>query len=218
MQRWRSFAPAATVIVAVVVFVVGQHLWRARRDRAPYSAAALNAHVSMKAVSPDAAQAEIDKLAGQGHMWAVEPPDGMRSTTQELVGQLTFDVPALAPANGEYALFIIDDRSKQLTPSLYGVGAPGSNVVAGWDGRYNELAKRYRWLVPTASINTGDGTGWHAPGMSIEFAPTTQGPVTFDGVLNNALPITDPARQLTIGLAFFGPNGTLYWAQQLMAS
>jgi len=217
-EWWRRFGPAVALVVAMAAFLAGERAWHAWRNQAPYSAAAVNAHISVKVVAPEAAQAELDRLAGRARMWAIEPADELRNTTQELVGQLAFDVPVHAPATGEYALFIIDKRSNQVTPSLFGIGPPGSNVGQGWDSLYNPLASRYRWLAPTAMINASDGTGWHAPGMAIEFPPDTGGPVTFVGTLNSALPITDPASQLTIGLAFFGSNGTLYWAEQLAAT
>jgi hypothetical protein len=48
------------------------------------------------------------------------------------------------------------------------------------------------------------------------FAPDTAGPVTFTAVLDpESLPVTDPARQLTVALVFIGANDHIYWAAKL---
>jgi hypothetical protein len=157
-------------------------------------------------VTPARAQAALDQLAGPGRLLA---PIGGEASQQQVVGQLTFRTPPNAPEGGQYALFLIDRAQGRPVSMLFAVGPDGTNVAQGWDSRYNKVAAKYPWLHMLAASQTP--AGWSDPGMAVDFAPNTPGPVTFAAVLDPA----SPAQQLTVALVFIGANDHIYWATKL---
>lgn len=231
--RWTTGRIIATL--AILAALVGsalalQSVIEARHNRAPYDAVAIGASVRMEMVTHRRAQAAVDLLAGPGRLIApVADLDEEQGTQQQVVGQLTFRTPHNAPQGGQYALFIIDRAMGKPVPALYATGPIGTNVGQGWDSRYDEVAAKYPWLHMLASTPTPDGSvftdpGMAAPdglgftetGMAVSFAPNTPGPITFTALLDGtSLPVTDPARQLTVALVFIGANDHIYWATKL---
>jgi hypothetical protein len=211
----RLIATVAVLAVLVVAALVLRNFIVARHNHAPYTAAAVDTSVRMEVVAPGQAQAVVDRLAGPDRLTApfVEPVEG-EAAAQLVVGQLTFRTPPNAPQGGQYALFIIDRAMGEPVPAIYAIGPIGTHVAQGWDGRYNEVAAKYPWLHMLASKRVPDG--FTDPGMAVDFAPNTPGPVTFAAVLDRAsLPVTDPSQQLTVALVFLGANGHIYWATKL---
>lgn len=212
----RTIATVAILAVLVVSALILRNFIAARHNRTPYAAAAVDASVRMEMVAPGQAQAVVDQLAGPGRLTApfVEPVEG-EATAQLVVGQLTFRTPANAPKGGQYALFIIDRGLGEPVPAVYAIGPSGTRVAQGWDGRYNKVAAKYPWLHMLASKRAPDG--FTDPGMAVDFAPDTPGPVTFAAVLDRgSLPVTDPAQQLTVALVFIGAHDHIYWATKLV--
>lgn len=212
----RTIASVAILVVLVVAALALRNVIAARGNRAPYAAAAIGATVRMEMAAPGRAQAMVDRLAGPGRLTApfVEPVEGQ--AVQQVVGQLMFGTPRNAPQDGQYALFIIDRAQGKPVPAVYATGPIGTDVAQGWDGRYDEVAAKYPWLHMLASIPAPDGSGFTDPGMAVNFAPNTSGPVTFTAVLDpSSLPITDPSQQLTVALVFIGANDHIYWATKL---
>ena len=178
-------------------------------SKAPYSAAAVDAHVQVQIVAPAQAQAAADRLAGPGRLTA---PVGIPGVREEVVGQLTFRTPDNAPHDGQYALFVIDNDDHRPVRDIWGAGPRGTDVGQGWDGRFDQLADKYHWLAPLADMDNGDGD----PGSAVMFRPDTASPVTFVAPLRaGALPVADPSRQLTIALAFISEGGHVYRATRL---
>jgi hypothetical protein len=210
-------ATVAILAVLIVSALALQNFVASRDNRAPYAAAAVRASVRVEMVASGQAQAVVDQLAGPGRLSAlvVEPVEG-QAAQQQVVGQLTFRTPHNAPKGGQYALFLIDRALGEPVPAVYATGPIGTNVAQGWDGRYNEVAAKYSWLHMLASTRTPDGSGITEPGMAVNFAPNTPGPVTFTAVLDReSPPVTDPSQQLTVALVFIGANDHIYWATKL---
>ncbi|HST49102.1 hypothetical protein [Jatrophihabitans sp.] len=213
----RVIATVAVVVVLVVATVVLRNVAVSRANRAPYAADAISASVWMEIVAPGQAQPTVDRLAGPGRLPApfIEPADG-GPAPQQVVGQLTFSTPPNAPTDGQYALFVIERARNKPVDALYGAGPAGTDVMQGWDGRYDKVAAKYPWLHMLASVRTPDGLSFTNSGMAVMFPPNTVGPVTFTAVLSQeSLPITDPLRQLTVALVFIGANDHIYWATKL---
>jgi hypothetical protein len=213
----RRIATVAILAALVVSGLALSSVNASRQNRAPYAAAAVQASVRMEMIAPGRAQAVADRLAGPGRLSApvVEPVRG-QPPRQQVVGQLTFRTPHNAPEGGQYALLIIDRALGKPVPAVYATGPVGTDVAQGWDGRYDKVAAKYPWLHMLASTPTPDGSGFTHPGMAVSFAPDTPGPVTFTAVLDpSSLPVTDPAQQLTVALAFIGENDHVHWATKL---
>jgi hypothetical protein len=208
---WRTVTAALALTAMIGAATWG---WRDWHNKPPYPASAVAASLHVEAVDPGRAQARVDKLAGTGRLAAIAEPDPS-TNPQELVGQLQL-TPHRNGA-GYYGFFIIDNRTHKLLPQLFGVGPPGTNVAAGWDGTYDKAAKKYPWLQMLASIPDGNG-GFAPPGMALDIAPDTDGPVTFVAVDPGAPPITDPSTQLTVALVYMNENGPIYWAKRLTAT
>jgi hypothetical protein len=215
--RWTTTRIVATVAIlaALVASAIAvKKVVTARLDRAPYTADAVGAAVRMQLVAPSQAQATADRLADPGRLVAPLPPEGS-STAQLIVGQLTFRTPPNAPADGQYALFVIDRAQHKSVSALWGAGPAGTDVGQGWDSRFNKVAAKYPWLSVLADQRTPSGDYTNS-GMAVSFAPNTRGPVTFAARLDaESLPITDPSRQLTVALVFIGANDHVYWATKL---
>jgi hypothetical protein len=210
--QWRTVTAALALTAMIGAAAWG---WRDWHNKPPYPASAVAASVHVEAVDPAGAQARVDKLAGTGRLWAIAEPDPS-TNPQELVGQLRL-TPPHPNAAGYYGFFVIDNRTHKTLPQLFGVGPPGTNVAAGWDGTYDQAAKKYTWLRMLASIRDGNG-GFAPAGMALDIAPDTDGPVTFVAVDPDAPRITDPATQLTIALVYMNENGPVYWAKKLTAT
>jgi len=211
----RTIVTVGILAVLVLAGLVLGNVVEARAHRAPYTAAEIGASVRMEIVAPGRVQAVVDQLAGPGRLNAplVEPVAG-QPTQQQLVGQLSFRTPRNAPSGGQYGLFVIDRASNKPVPAIYGVGPAGTNVVQGWDGRFNKVAAKYPWLHMLASVRVPNG--FTDPGMAVIFASDTPGPVTFTALLDqDSLPVTDPPRQLTVALVFIGADDHIYWATKL---
>lgn len=207
----RTIATVAILAVLVASGLILNSVIASRRDRAPYGADAVHASVRLQMVTPGQAQAAVDRLAGTGRLTApIGPAD-----QQQVVGQLTFHTPRNAPPGGQYALFVIDGRLGKPVPAIFATGPAGTEVNQGWDGRYNKVAAKYPWLHMLAAVPV-PGLGYTDPGMSVSFAPTTAGPITFAALLDpDSLPVTDPAQQLTVALVFIGANDHIYWATKV---
>jgi hypothetical protein len=187
----------------------------ADRDRAPYSAAAVNARVDLKLVDIAGAQTAVDRVAGPDRLSV--PTTGRQWARQVVIGQLRFGVPSNAAHDGQYALFVINNDEHRVVPDMWGGGPVGTNVAQGWDGHYSALASAHSWLRPLAMIRNGDGTA-SDPGAAVGFPPDTAGPVTFAAYLPaDSLPVTNPRKQLTIALAYFAEGGDVYWVERLPA-
>lgn len=210
-SRWRAVA----LVLAVVGLGVTARVWHHWHNKPPYPASAVVASVHVEVIDPARAQARVDQLAGVGRLNALAVPDPP-TTAQELVGQLRVTAPH-QNSSGQYGFFIIDNRTHETVPALYAVGPPGSNVAAGWDGTYDKIAKKYPWLRMLAMVPDGNG-GFAAPGMAIDVPPGITGAVTFVALDPGALPITDPATQLTVALVFMNGHGPIYWAKNLTAT
>jgi hypothetical protein len=194
---------------------VADNRWRWWQARAPYGANVVHARLSLFVTEPETAQAKLDELAGPGRLFTLVNPGG-DGPGQTIIGQVRFDVPAKAPADGQYALFVIDRRMGQPVPYIEAIGPPGTSVGQGWDGAYERVGKKIAWLSSVHMIRSADGSGWTAPGMSASWAPRTPRPVTFAVQLGPvALPVDDPMHQLTVGLVFLGSGDRLYWATNL---
>ena len=160
-------------------------------------------------LSPRRAWAAVDQLAGPGRLTVPV------QSSQQVVGQLTFAVPANASPDDQYALFVIDNRLGQPVAQMWGVGPAGTHVAQGWDSRYGQVAQRYSWLASLAPVPVDGGTAWTDPGTAVSFVGSTTSPVTFDAVLRpHARPVFDPSSDLTIALVLLAHNGSI-WAQNL---
>jgi hypothetical protein len=213
--------PIALTLALVVIVALGSvadNRWRSWQAGAPYGADAVHARVSLFLAKPETSQAKIDELAGPGRLVTLANPGGV-GPGQSIIGQLQFDVPARAPADGQYALFVIDRRIDKVVPYIEAVGPPGTNVGEGWDGGYDRIARKAPWLRSVAEVRTANGSGWTAPGMSASWSARTHGPVTFAIQLGPAaLPVDDPIHQLTVALVFLGSGDRVYWAMNLTPS
>lgn len=216
----RAGARTIAILVVLVLLTLAGLAVRgfvaSRTNRAPYAADAVGASVRMELVAPGRAQAMADRLAGPDRLIApnVEPVDGQLA--QQVVGQLTFHTPPDAPHDGQYALFIIDRAQNKVVPSVVAIDPAGTQVGQSWDGRFDKVGAKYPWLHMLASIPTPDGSDFTAPGAAVSFPPDTRGSVNFVATLDvSSLPITDPAQQLTVALAFIGGNDHVYWATKL---
>jgi hypothetical protein len=201
------------VALGLVAFLVQRAV--SNGSSAPYSADAVHARVSMQLVTGAQVQATLDQLAGPGRLSAALPTWNGPWARHVMVGELQFDTPKNAPADGQYALFVIDNDEHRPVPGMWGVGPVGTNVAQGWDSAYDRVAAKYDWLRPLAEIPE-PGTGITNPGSAVSFAPNTRAPVTFEVMFPRAsLPITQPSRQLTVALVFIGGDGNIYWATRL---
>lgn len=213
--RPRSGRTIATVVVIAVLILAAiavDNVLKARRDRAPYGADAIGAGVRLEMVSPQQAQAAADRLAGTGRLTVPIAQPGQ----QQVIGQLTFRTPRTAPHNGQYALFVIDRGPGKPVSQILGTGPAGTDVGQGWDSRYDRIAAKYPWLRMLAQTPAPDGSGFMDPGTALILEPNNPGPITFAALLDPDSPrITDPARQLTVALAFIASNGHVYWATKL---
>ena len=213
--RRRRLLPVGLVVAVIASVVVGRE-WAVRRNTPPFPASAVQATVSMTMVAADGAQRRIDELAGPGRMNAIGEPGGDGT---ELIGQLAITAPHTA-ADAQLALFVIDKRSGRPVPGMWGVGPNGSNVAQGWDGRYGLIAQRYPALSGLAAVE--ESGSFFDPGMAVRFVADSPaaypGPVTFVATMPpDAVPVTDPATQLTVALALIGgrDDGPVYWVKQL---
>lgn len=205
--RYRAAITAAVVLGVAVGLVVGLQAWQRWATRAPYGPESVNAHVTMRLVPEDQAQAALDALVGPGTM---NIPVGMGPL---LIGQATFTVPPGASDSMFYSLFLIDQSQHQPLQQVYG-GSPDGNVGQGWDGSYDQIAAQVPWLSAAARTQPSDGTTT-GPGMALGWSATTHGPITFVAVPR---PDTiDPAAlsSYTVGLTLQNDDRSLYWAQQL---
>jgi hypothetical protein len=204
---------AIAVAVCVVIAALGVVVVILSNRGSTASGALRGARLTMRIVDASSAQADVDTLAGPGRL-SVLQVDG-RARQEAVVGQLTYDQHA--SRSGQYALFVIDNDSHQVAPLMWGAGPPGSSVGQGWDGRYNSLAHNHAWLAPLAETR-GPGGDWSDPGTAVSFPADTRGPITFAAYLPaDALPINDPAQQLTIALAYLDADGNPSWVRQLTA-
>lgn len=186
------------------------------RDRPPVAAVDVRASGRLEVLDPAAVQQRLDRLAGVGRLGALSPGDS--GTDQELVGQVTVEAPPDLDRHAQLALFVIDNRRSAPLPLLFGSGTSGTPVTSGWDGRFDLVARQYPWLHALASVRTPDGNGWTDPGMSVSLERAVPTTVTLVGLPSpDALPITDPASQLTVALALVGnrDDGPVYWAKRV---
>lgn len=136
-----------------------------------------------------------------------------------MIGRLEIDEVPRPDADAQLVLFVLDSRTGRPAQTLFGVGAPGSDVAMGWEGRYQRIAEQYPWLRGLASGQDADGS-WTAPGQAIAL-PLTATPVVFQMVPGpDDLPVTDPADQLTFAVVLLGgrDDGPVYWAQRVTPS
>lgn len=161
------------VVVAATAIVVNG----AATDGPPFALADMHARITNLAVLPDTglAQAALDRLAGKGRLNLAYAP----GRPAVVVGTLEYDVAAPAGADGQLVLFVIDSRAGVPLRYVFGVGPPGSNVGQGWDGRYQRLSNKYRWLTMLAEQKTA--AGYEQPGMAVSNPPRTKGPITRGG-------------------------------------
>ena len=220
--RWWLATAAAIVLLAAGLTQLNPR-WRWSYQSTPYPAAAVHARLTAAlANTVDEAQVKLDALLGGRRLNAVyiplaDEPGVPNAARQQVVGQLMLNPPAKASGNRQYVLFVIDNRTNQPVPDLFGASRSGVSAASGWDGRYQRLAAKYPWLHDLAE--THSDAGWSPPGMSISVPANTHGTITFDAVApDDALPITDPARDLTFALVFVGSNVQPYWAQRLTPS
>jgi hypothetical protein len=206
------------VLVVVVLLLSGWVVsWKLRGDRSPYPASAISADLFLQLVDASRVQESIDALAGPDRLNASLPTQEDDQSWRALVGYLQYEVPRKAPAEGEYALFVIDKRLNKPVDLMWGIGPEGTNVGQGWEGRYDKVAKKYHWLASLASVRVNGG--WTSPGTAVSLPANTPGPITFEAVVDRDAPaVVNPREDFTIALVFIGDNGTIHWAQPLTAS
>ncbi len=108
-----------------------------------------------------------------------------------------------------YAVFVINERTRTVAQDMWG-RSQGRPLSRGWDGRYHEAAKTYRWLAPAASTQTS--TGWRDAGTNIGFGPEAlASPIEFVALVDTFGPPAK-AKHITVGLAAWDVDEELAWA------
>jgi hypothetical protein len=212
----RGWLVVVAVAVVIALLAGGVTLWRHHHSRAPYGPEVVGARASITVVTGDQALPLLRRLAPRGE---VNPnySNGRTDERTNVVGRLTFAVPPKASTvHGYYAFFLLDRAAGGPVHELRGY-EKGVKVQPGWDSSYNAIGTRYPALGAIGSWNAANVFG--APGMSIGFAPGGPGSVVFSGGLATATPPGLPlADQVAAVLAFFGPDGHLYWATDVPVS
>lgn len=186
----------ASWVVTALVAVAGLIALQVHRSSAatPYPLADMHASAIITVTDGAQAQQVADRLVGEGKLGAVSVD------RIEIIGQVSLTAVGKPRDGGRLNLFLIDNRSNTLI-TMTSFVETADRMALGRDGRDHRLAKRYDWLKPVASAPSSDGFTYEA--MALSFASTHDGPVTFLAVLDaDALPVTDPARDLTLALAY----------------
>lgn len=188
------------VVVVVLVLVIRGHL----PASAPFSLSAMHAHAEVTVTKAGGASRLLETLTdGRVTTAALLHPIRQR---EHLVFQVHYRTGGRRSDDGQLAMFVIDNRLHKPLSNVYVFGPPGSNVGQGWDGRYERLAHKYRWLASLAAVQDDSG-GYTDPGMAVGWPPGTAGPLTIDAVLDpDALPVTDPSTDVTVVLAYLGDS------------
>jgi hypothetical protein len=109
---------------------------------------------------------------------------------------------------------IIDNRTHQPLTQVWPASTDHGTLSAGWDYGMNNIGKHYSWLSPLVDEQV-DG-GYQDSGQDVGWASGPAESFAFYGLLSSdALPVTDPARDLTIALVFLGPNRQAWGADRL---
>jgi hypothetical protein len=205
-----SWTPRKVLIVVLLLALLssGVTLAQAWRHRAPYGPEALRPHASVTAYT-DAAAAQhvVDALFGPDRY--VVPID--RPDAQFVIGTLSFDGPPQARDDDVHVLFVLDAFGRPVH-DIMGLTSRGDAVSVGWDGRYGQLADRYRWLSHLRSVETDQG--WTDPGDSLSWRATMPGPVTFVAVVPDAGRAAGTGGA-TFALALLG-NDRMQWATRII--
>jgi hypothetical protein len=211
----RRTRPWLAPVVLAAVFGLwwgGQQAWTSYENRSPFPPSAVHVRLTLTSIPTEQAQPLLDRLTGGRHLTPTWSGGEGAAAAPQLVGQLTFDGPANAPAGSRYVLFLVDERdSGHPTPSLYGWA--GAALATGWDGRYDQIPRRYPDLGGLGMVQLD--AGFTAPGASLSFGPRTTGPVTISAVSVPTGLRADDVSPFHGVLAFFGANQHLYWATQV---
>jgi hypothetical protein len=201
LGRRLSLAAAALVIFVVALVVVVQG---AVTSGPPFAVQAMHPRVTLVVTDESHAQGVVDRMVGPGRLSTFT--GRLFRARSQLVGQVDFRTLGRPSDSGELALFVIDNRTHTPLQTIEAIGPAGSNVGQGWDGRFQRLADKYDWLKPLAAVRDSSG-GFTDPGMAVVFRPATKGPITFAAVVGaDALPLADPAKDLTFVLAYVGDS------------
>ena len=183
------------LVTALVVVggLVALQVYRSSHP-APYPLKNMHATAKLSVTDGEHVQQVADRIAGKGKLTAIA------MDRLEVVGQVDLTSVGTSRDDGWLDLFLIDNRTHSLV-SIVSYVEVGDRMALGRDGRDLRLAKKYAWLAPVAP--PPDAYGYTAEGTALSFAPTQRGPITFTAMLDEgALPITDPARDLTLALAY----------------
>lgn len=203
----------ALLVAAILVFVVGLVVWlhNVATSGPPFALSAMHARATVTVTTAGGAGRLLSAFTGRPTSAALLRPISRR---QHLVLRVQFRAGGHASDGGQLALFVIDDRLHKPLSDVYGFGPTGSSEGGGWDGAYQRLADKYRWLAPLREVRDASG-GYADPGMAVGWRPGTAGPWMIDAVMDrDAVPVTDVRRDVTVVLAYLGDSRGA-WAERV---
>ena len=195
----------ALLVAAVVIFVVGIVLWlhNAAPSGPPFALSAMHTQVEATVTNAPGATRLLSTFMGRRTDAAYLPPISRR---QHLVLRVQFRPLGHAGDGDQMALFVIDNRLHKPLDNVYAFDPLGDDVGQGWDGRFTRLSDKYSWLASLAPVRDDSG-GYTDPGLAVDWRPGTAGPWMIDAVMDrDALPVTDPSKDLTVALAYVGDS------------
>lgn len=171
----------------------------------------MQAHAAVTVTTAKGASQLLSRFTGRPTEAAYLRPI---SQPRHLVFRVQFRTGGRVSDSGQLALFVLDNRLHKPLNNVYAFAADDGKFAQGWDGVFQRLPSKYDWLAPLRDVRdeSGDFTD---PGMAVAWKPGTAGPVMIDAVLDHeALPITDPSKDVTVVLAYLGDSRGA-WAERV---
>jgi hypothetical protein len=191
----------ALLVVATLVAVTGGWAGLAWwKDRAPYSAAAVQARATLRFTDFARFDRDARELGIAGLNGLVDQPD-----QRQFLGRVDLTTPPGAPAGCTYHLIVIGERSNRVATQLY------DRDGGGWSSQLSTLADRYSWLSATAP--TVSAAGYTDAGASVSAEAGSPGPLSFVGSLPAAA--AGSPSDLLVALVLSGPDEQIYWATRV---
>jgi hypothetical protein len=208
----RTWWLAAPVLVAVI----GASYAIITSSRAPFALASTHPEVSGVSILTTHGRSAGNVVAALRGL-ASAPVDGVALSSakdqQYVVGRFSMSARS-APRGSQYGLVIIDNRTHQPLTAVWPASTDHGTLSAGWDYGMNRIGEHYSWLSPLIDKRV-DG-GYEDSGQAVMWLSGPAESFAFYGLLSSdALPVTDPARDLTIALVFLGPNRQAWGADRL---
>jgi hypothetical protein len=206
---------SAVIVALLLVALIGRH------SRAPFTPAQLHPRLTGLQVIQPSDDVASNVVAAERRLGGGATPPLVKPVRQQqyVVGRVDVDA---GRTGGDLSLIVVDNRTHTVVSKMFAAVRPSKSdgIGQGWDGVYYTALHRYPQLgaqqtLADAASAAHTGQAFVDP-MAVGWIAGATTSVPFVAVLDNdALPVTNVHRDLTVGLIFTSTSDKLWWATVL---